>query len=113
MGFAAITFLVIFLLVGSGGLLLFYREAMMQRLRDVVAPREKQARLKNAFQYTSSSLGDAMGHLERILPKSQTEVSVVQQRLVRAGYRGESAPKILYGAKVLTPAILCLVALVS
>jgi len=113
MGFAAITFLVIFLLIGSGGLLLFYREAMMKRLRDVVTPRQKQTSLKNAFQYTSSSLGDAMGRLERILPKSQAEISVVQQRLVRAGYRSESAPKILYGAKVLIPAILCLLALVS
>ncbi len=113
MGFAAITFLAIFLLIGSGGLLLFYREAMMKRLRDVVTPRSKQTRLKNAFEYTSSSLGDAMGHLERILPKSQAEISVVQQRLVRAGYRSESAPKILYGAKVFTPAFLALLALVS
>jgi tight adherence protein C len=113
MGFAAITFLVIFLLIGSGGLLLFYREAMMKRLRDVVTPRSKQKTLKNAFQYTSSSLGDAMGRLEKILPKSQAEISVVQQRLVRAGYRSESAPKILYGAKVLIPVTLCLLALVS
>jgi tight adherence protein C len=114
MGFAAITFLVIFLLIGSGGLLLFYREAMMKRLRDVVTPRAKRSSgLKDAFQYTSSSFGDAMGHLERILPKSQAEISVVQQRLVRAGYRSESAPKYLYGAKVLTPAFLALLALVS
>jgi hypothetical protein len=39
MGFAAITFFVIFLLMASGGLLLFYREAMMERLNAVVAPR--------------------------------------------------------------------------
>ncbi|HYK38272.1 type II secretion system F family protein [Alloacidobacterium sp.] len=113
MGFAAISFLVIFLLIGSGGLLLFYREAMMKRLSDVVTPRAKQTRLRDAFQQTSSSISDAMGHLERILPKSQTEISVVQQRLVRAGYRSESAPKFLFGAKVLTPLILCLLAMVS
>jgi tight adherence protein C len=113
MGFAAFAFFVVFLLIASGGLLLFYREAMMQRLSAVVAPRAKQGRFKNAFQQTSTSFGDAMGHLERILPKSQAEISVVQQRLVRAGYRSESAPKVLYGAKVLTPLILCLLVMVS
>lgn len=114
MGFAAITFLVIFLLMASGGLLLFYREAMMERLNAVVAPRRaKQGRLQSALEQTGSSFGSAMGHLERILPKSQAEISVVQQRLVRAGYRSDSAPKYLYGAKVALPLILCLIAMVS
>jgi tight adherence protein C len=113
MGFAAITFLVIFLLIGSAGLLLFYREAMMQRLSAVVAPRAKQGRLRTAIQQTGSSFGDAMGHLERIVPKSQAEVSVVQKRLTLAGYRSESAPKFLYGAKVLVPLTLCLLVIVT
>lgn len=113
MGFVAITFLLIFLVIATGGLLLFYREAMAQRLRDVVSPRGRQKRMKSVFQYTSSSLGDAMGHLQRILPRSQAEISVVQQRLVRAGFRAETAPKYLYGAKVLTPVFLCLLFLVS
>ncbi len=42
MGFAAFAFLVIFLLIASGGLLLFYREAMLQRISAVVTPRVKQ-----------------------------------------------------------------------
>jgi len=113
MGFATVTFLVIFLLVASGGLLLFYREAMMQRLAAVVLPRAKQGRLKSAIQQTGSSIGDAMGHLERFLPKSQAEISVVQQRLVRAGLRSESAPKFLYGAKVAIPIFLSLLVMVS
>jgi len=113
MGFATITFLLIFLLIASAGLLLFYREAMTRRLSDVVTPRAKRGRMKSVFQYTSSSLGDAMGQLQRILPRSQAEISVVQQRLIRAGYRAESAPKYLYGAKVLTPLFLCFLFLVS
>ena len=36
-----------------------------------------------------------------MVPKSQAEVSVVRQRLIRAGYRTDSAIKIFYGAKVL------------
>jgi len=114
MGFIAFTFFAIFLLIASGGLLLFYREAMLKRLSDVISPRAKQEpRLKTAIQQTGSSISGAMGHLERILPKSQAEVSVVQKRLTLAGYRSESAVKIIYGAKVLVPLILCTLAIVS
>ena len=43
MGFAAFTFVVIFLLIASGGLLLFYRAAMLERISSVVTPRARQA----------------------------------------------------------------------
>ena len=77
MGFAAFTFLVIFLLIASGGLLLFYREAMLQRVSAVVTPRAKQPGLWNAIRRTGFSLGSMVEHLERVLPRSQAEVSVV------------------------------------
>jgi tight adherence protein C len=51
--------------------------------------------------------------LDRVLPRSQAEVSIVEKRLIRAGYRKESAVKIFYGAKVLVPVTLCLLALIS
>ncbi|MCU1295225.1 MAG: hypothetical protein JWP08_4075, partial [Bryobacterales bacterium] len=38
MGIAAFAFLAIFILITSGGLLLFYREAMVERLTDLVTP---------------------------------------------------------------------------
>ena len=41
MGVATITFVVIFILVSSAGLLLFYREAMVQRLSGLVTPGQK------------------------------------------------------------------------
>ncbi|MBS1820562.1 MAG: type II secretion system F family protein [Acidobacteria bacterium] len=110
MGFVLVTFGVIFLLIASGGLLLFYREAMLQRISQVVTQRDKQARdLRTTLRMTGSSLSGMVGHLERVLPKSQSEVSVVQQRLVRAGYRKNSAIDLFYGAKVLTPLALVFV----
>lgn len=110
MGFVAFTFIVIFLLIGSGGLLLFYREAMLQRISEVVTPRGKQGALLSTLHLTGSSLGGMVEHMERILPKSQAEVSVVQQRLIRAGYREDSAVNLFYGAKVLVPLALFLLA---
>ena len=114
MGFAAFTFFVIFLLIASGGLLLFYREAMFQRISSVISPRDKQGgAFLSTIQQTGLSFGGIVGHLERVLPKSQAEVSIVQQRLIRAGYRSDSAVKLFYGAKVLVPLALCLLALAT
>ena len=113
MGFVAFVFLVIFLLIASGGLLLFYREAMLQRLSSVLAPRARQGDLLNNIQQAGFSFGGMVEHLERVLPKSQAEVSVMQQRLIRAGYRTDSAMKMFYGAKVFVPLALCLLALLS
>jgi tight adherence protein C len=113
MGFAAFVFFVIFLLIVSGGLLLFYREAMFQRLSDVVTPRGKQGALLSAIQQSGSSIGGMVGNLERILPKSAAEVSITQKRLIRAGYREESAVNIFYGVKVLVPLTFCVLLMVS
>ena len=44
MGIAVFSFVVMFLLIGSGGLLLFYRAAMLQRISAVVTPRRKARR---------------------------------------------------------------------
>lgn len=113
MELAILAFCVMFLLIASGGLILFYREAMLKRIAAVVTPPVKQRDLKSTLQQTGLSLGIVVEQFERILPKSQAEVSVVQQRLIRAGYRKDSAVKLFYGAKVLVPLTLCAIALVS
>jgi tight adherence protein C len=113
MGFAAFTFFVIFLLIASGGFLLFYRAAMLQRISTVVTPRARQAGGLFGRLQRSVSVGSVVGRFERIMPKSQAEVSVAQQRLIRAGYRNDSAVSVLYGAKVLVPISLCLLVVLS
>ncbi len=89
MGFAAFTFFVIFLLIASGGLLLFYRAAMLQRISAVVTPRTAQGGLFSRLQ-RRVSVGGVVRRFERVMPKSQAEVSVAQQRLIRAGFRNDS-----------------------
>jgi tight adherence protein C len=113
MGYAILAFCVVFLLLASGGLLLFYREAMLQRISDVINPHPKQRTLLSTIQETGFSIGGVVEHFEHVLPKSQAEVSVVLQRLIRAGYRKESAVKIFYGSKVVVPLLLCVLALVT
>lgn len=102
------TFCAVFLLIASGGLLLFYREAMIQRITDVISPSaNKQKSLLATLQQSGFSIGGVVEHFENVLPKSQAEVSIVQQRLIRAGYREESAIKLFYGCKVVVPVSLC------
>lgn len=113
MGIALISFGAIFLLITSAGLLLFYREAMLQRISDVVTPRSKKTGLMTSLQQTGTSLGGFVEQLNRVVPKSPEEVSVIQRRLIRAGFRKDSAVQIFYGAKVLVPVVLCIIAVVT
>jgi tight adherence protein C len=114
MGIALFTFLAIFLLLGSLGLLLFYRAAMMQRLSAVISPGPE----RRFFDWlkvdrASSSLKAVVQPFEKVLPKSPKEVSVIEKRLMRAGYRDDGAVRMFYGAKVLVPILLCVVAMVT
>jgi tight adherence protein C len=86
---------------------------MLQRISEVGPSRGKRRTLLGALQQTRFSFGGLVENLERVLPKSQAEVSVTQQRLIRAGYRKDSAVNLFYGAKVLVPLTLCVLALVS
>lgn len=113
MGIAVLCFVVLFLMLASAGLLLFYREAMFQRISAVTTERRKPRSFAGAIQQTGLSLTTVVEQFERIMPKSKEEVNVVQQRLIRAGYRNESAIKIFYGTKILMPIALCAIVFIT
>ncbi len=108
-----LTFFLVFFLVATGGLILFYRTAMIERISAVITPRPKQASIRGTIEHTGFTLGSMVEQFERVIPKSKAEMSVVQQRLVRAGYRNDSALHLFYGAKFVVPFILCVLAFVS
>jgi tight adherence protein C len=62
---------------------------------------------------TGSSLRALFEPLQRVLPKSPNEVSVLQQRLIRAGYRNDWAVSVFYGAKVAVPGLLAVSATIT
>jgi tight adherence protein C len=113
MGIAIFAFCGIFLLIASGGVLLFYREQMIQRLTAVISPQTKSTNLLSTIQQSGLSLSSVVEHLERIIPKSQAEVSVTQQRLIRAGFRSDTAAKFFGGIKVLVPIAFCVLLFLS
>jgi len=113
MGISILVFAVLFLLVASGGLLLFYREAMLQRIAEVINPQAKPKTLLSSIQQSGFSIGGVVEHFDNVIPKSQAEVSVAKQRLIQAGYRKETAIKMFNGSKFVIPIVLCAIALVS
>jgi tight adherence protein C len=107
------SFAVIFLLIVSGGLLLFYRQASVQRLSSVVTQPDERSGLLSDIEQGKFSVRDAVSYLGNALPRTQQEASVVQQRLIRAGYRNSAALKLFYGTKILVPVILVTVAIAT
>jgi len=71
MEFAIFSFCVIFLLIGSGGLLLFYREAMLKRISEAINPQTKQRSLLTAIQQTGTSLGGVVEQFEHMLRRAR------------------------------------------
>ena len=109
---AIFAFFGVFMLIVTVGMLLFYRQAMLQRMTSVIAGQvhKPEKSLKSKLQDSGLSITGIVEQFDRVVPKSVLEVSVAQQRLIRAGYRDEGAVKLLYGAKAIVPLSLCALA---
>src|SRR5262252_4138206 len=74
-----------------------------------VKPKEAMERVAGtAISHSESSpahpsliFHDIVKRLGNLVPASPKDVTVMQRRLIRAGYRNQNALKILYGAKAL------------
>jgi tight adherence protein C len=101
-----------FLIVLSCGLLFFYRETMLERLTEVTSrPQDASPALLNRITtWRAAHVQSLIDPFQRMLPRSPQEVSIVEKRLIRAGFREEYAVNIFYGAKVLVPLVLSLAA---
>lgn len=83
-------------------------------MRLYVKPREAMERVAGTEMRTNDSapvhpsliFHDIVKRLGNIVPASPKDVTVMQRRLIRAGYRNPNALKILYGAKALFAVLL-------
>jgi tight adherence protein C len=109
-----LSFVAGFLLVASCGLLIFYRDAMLQRLSSVMGGQvERKGALARLKSNPVASVETLVTPFERVLPRTPEESSIIQKRLIRAGYRDAALVKAFYGAKVVVPILLTLVATVT
>jgi tight adherence protein C len=110
---AIFAFLAAFLLMASLGLLLFYRQTTLRRLSQVVSRADDNSVLRSLAPAPGSRLEKLVKPFQKIVPRNPADVSTVQKRLARAGYREPSYINIFYSSKVLVPMALCLVATVT
>src|SRR6185437_4970550 len=113
MGIAVFAFIVFFLLIASGGVILFYREAMLQRIAAVTSQRGKPRSFAGAIQQTGLSLSTMVEQFDRVMPKNEKDLNTARQRLVRAGYRNDSTLRLFQGSKLFIPLVLCTFLLVT
>ncbi len=110
MTIALLTFAAVFLFILSAALLVYHRQALLARFAGVVTPQAASLdgvleRLLKARPATSK-VEQVIDPFQKILPRSALEVSVVQKRLMLAGYRKDAYVNIFYGVKVLLPLLL-------
>ena len=111
---ALLSFVAAFLLVASCGALMFYRETMLARLAHVTSrPGVTVSWLARLLSRRASHMQTIVDPFQRILPRSPQEVSVVQKRLIRAGYREDYYVNLFYGTKVISPLLLSSLAFVT
>lgn len=101
-----LAFCLVFAALAGAGVLLFNRSSMPKRLSTAIDPTAKQTSIMTSIQQSGLSVSDMLKQFERALPKSQKESSVLQQRMIRAGYRKDSSVKVLRAVKYLLPLLL-------
>lgn len=111
---AIVSFLVVFMLVAGGGVLLFHQRSMVQRITNAINPASPQKRTIRSFaKDTGAFLGGVVENFKHVLPTSEKEASATRARLDRAGFRAASAVNLFNGSKVLVPLVLIVLVLVT
>ena len=108
-----IAFIAVFLLSSSVGALLFYRQTALRRLSEVVSRPADDMLLRSISPNTGMKIAKLVKPFENVVPRSKEDISTVQQRLGRAGYREKGYVNVFFGFKVVVPVTLCLLATVT
>ncbi|MGI8743512.1 MAG: type II secretion system F family protein [Bryobacteraceae bacterium] len=99
---SCLIFLSIAILVSLAGMRLYVRpKEAMERVTGTVPDQHELPPV-----HPSLVFHDLVKRLGSMIPASPKDVTVMQRRLIRAGYRGHSALKALYGAKALMTILL-------
>ena len=119
MGYAIVSFVIVFALLSILVAIAFNRKPQDRRLSDVVAvrrtvldPKADEVDIGRRLQHAAESFGAFTESLWHAAPKgdatgSKSGPSVIRRRLTFAGYRSDSAESIFNGFKVAVPLLLC------
>lgn len=110
---ALLAFAAAFLFVISLGCLLLLPKTKTRRLSLAVSPAVDSELLRTVAPSLGTRIEKLLKPFHQLLPRNSQEVSTVQRRLARAGYRETSWVNVFYSARLVVPALLCLLATVS
>jgi tight adherence protein C len=108
-----LTFLSVFLLTIAGGLLVVDRRALRARISSVVQTQSDSPVGVLSRLFNTSSVEKLIDPVQRLMPRSAQETSIVRTRLVLAGFRKQFHVDLFYAAKVLMPVTMVLLLTVS
>ena len=111
MWIAFIAFGAAFLLILTGGILIFYRSNATRRLSQLVSSQGQSAVLEGMIGESPAvaRIEKLLFPFQGMLPRSPKEVSNLQKLLAQAGYREARHVNAYYAAKVIAPAAFCVV----
>lgn len=107
MAYALLASISAFLLIMSVGLYFTGSWASHQRL-SAILERSGRTFPSRILARISSAMNSLVEVIQRAVPKTETELSNVKQRVIRAGYQPYPAVKVFYAMKCLLPISLCL-----
>lgn len=113
MALALFAFISGFLLISSLGVFFFHRQNTLRRLSKVVARGADASLLQSIAPSPGSRIEQLVKPFQKVVPRTSEDVSTLQKRLIRAGYREHAYINIFYSSKVLVPALLCILATVT
>jgi tight adherence protein C len=110
-----IAFLATFGVIVSAGLLIFYRDTVMDRLQAILGDPDDSSwiRLGKAMKKGPTTVETIAKPFQNVIPRSAEETSVVQKRLIRAGYRDPSTVNLFYSSRFLVPLLLSIIVTVT
>src|SRR4051794_33923270 len=103
MTLAIFAFAALFILIASCGLLLVYRDTTVKRLANVVSQRlgASGRPMSTVMQRSARTVETIITPFQKILPRSPQDASVIQKRLMRAGFREDRHLNVFYASKVM------------
>jgi tight adherence protein C len=113
MEYAVLVFLIVFLLLSSGLLLVFYRDHLASRLSSVLVDTRRPGLVERFKRAQSRESHGGLAELIRRSGPGGIKAPVVQQRLTLAGYRDPFHKRLFSASKVALPAALVVLALVT
>lgn len=107
MQYAILAFLLVFFLLASSLLLLFYREALGSRLSSILKPHRGPGLWERfKIRQMAESAGISAELIRKRAPAGENLPSALRQRMVFAGYRRDLHMKLFSASKMLAPALL-------